>query len=395
MAHTRNRILESKITEYLNFWPVTGIVGLRQSGKTTLVTKLLNRGPALTLDDIDLRNEAISSPKLFLARIPRPAVIDEVQKAPPLFDAIKLLVDKKRVPGEFILTGSSSFSARIGIGESLTGRIGIAQLRPMTFAELHQKKMLPLSSLVQKIDLNKPRFTSVDVSKTMQTGGMPGVAFIRDPEHRRLYWDSWVETTITRDLPRLFKRNYDPDLAGAILHKIGQLLSDGELPSLHHFSQPARILRNYLSAMQEIFVLDRIPIHESGLGKDIWLLGDCGLASYLMPKHEGTEAQRSIIRHFLWNEWRVRQSFESKLPFFRYYKSAQGTPIDAVIDGIPILITADAKAVSTRLSWLERPVRGAMKTLKSNFGIIVAPVDRTITAKSNDGVAVVPWSAWC
>jgi len=64
-------------------------------------------------------------------------MIDEVQKAPNLFDAIKLRVDKKRIPGSYFLTGSSSFSSKIGIHESLTGRIAISHLHPLSLAELH------------------------------------------------------------------------------------------------------------------------------------------------------------------------------------------------------------------------------------------------------------------
>lgn len=376
------------------YWPVVGIVGLRQSGKTTLVTKLLERGPALSLDEMDLRLEAQSSPKSFLARLPRPVVLDEIQKAPDLFDAIKLVVDKKRIPGEFVLTGSSSFSARAGIRESLTGRIGLLQLRPMTTAELHRGPYRELKSLVRGIDRERPRYSSSEIAQTMQSGGMPGVAFTRDDAHRQMYWDSWIETTLTRDLPRLFKRNYDPDIAHSILQRMGRVLADGELPSLAHFAMPARKLRDYLDALCDIFVTRRVSIHEHGQGKEIWLLGDGGLARHLMRDVAGVPAQLSLSRHFLWNEWLVHRSLQSSSDVFRYYKSAQGAPIDAVIDGVPILITADASAVAKRLSWLERPLRGAMRTLDSATGIIAAPIDRIIPARKNDGVAVVPWSIW-
>ncbi|MCX6124829.1 MAG: AAA family ATPase [Proteobacteria bacterium] len=54
-----------------------------------------------------------------LAKRLRPIILDKVQKAPRLFDEIKRLVDLKKRPGEFILTGSSGFSSKIGIRESL------------------------------------------------------------------------------------------------------------------------------------------------------------------------------------------------------------------------------------------------------------------------------------
>jgi predicted AAA+ superfamily ATPase len=394
MPHIRHRFLVPKCKKLLGFWPVVGIIGPRQSGKTTLITKLMDKCPVLSLDDLALRNEANLSPKAFLARLPRPVVLDEAQKAPDLFDAIKLVVDQKRVPGEFLLTGSSSFSARAGIRESLTGRIGLLRLRSMTLAELQQDEPRALKSLVTGLDTLKPRYSIGDVSKSMQSGGMPGAAFVRDDEHRQLYWSSWLETTLNRDLPRLFSRGYDPDVALSLLQQLGKALREGQLPTIAHFDLPPRRLRQYLDALCEIFVLQRVPMHSRGRGKDVWLCVDSGLARFLMGEIHGLSAQLSLCRHFLWNEWLVHQSLQASMESFHYYKSAQGSPVDAVLEGVPILVTADADAVSRRLSWLERPLRGAMKTLEANSGIIAAPVDHIIPATSNDGVAIVPWSLW-
>jgi hypothetical protein len=73
-----------------------------------------------SLDDESGLEDALLSGKTFLSKLGTPAVIDEVQKAPRLFDAIKLKVDLNRRPGGYFLTGSSQFSSKIGIRESLT-----------------------------------------------------------------------------------------------------------------------------------------------------------------------------------------------------------------------------------------------------------------------------------
>jgi uncharacterized protein len=394
LAHLRTRFAAEKIHKFLTFWPVVGLVGMRQTGKSTLISKMLASGPCVSFDDLEARLECRSSPKTFLARQERPVIIDEVQKAPEIFDAIKLAVDTKRIPGEFILTGSTSFSARAGIKESLTGRIGICHLRPLTFAEANQHERIKFESLVNNIDAHKPRFSSGEIAKALPKGGMPGAMFIREKDNLEMYWSSWLETTLTRDLPPLFKRGYDPDIALSLLEKMATLLKEGELPSLHHFSQSARVLRNYFDAMQQIFMLDRVSCHAAGTGKEIWLFADSGLAAYLMKNTAGVAAQNSLARHFLHNEWRVHQSFQNDLSVYSYYKTAQGTPIDTVIQNVPILITADAKELSTRLSWVERPIRGAMKKLGSKTGIIAGPVDYIIRGSENNGVSIVPWSAW-
>ncbi len=80
----------------------------------------------VSLDDLAMREEASRSPSTFLKKLTTPVVLDEVQKAPAIFDAIKLNVDQEGIPGSYFLTCSTAFSSKIGICESLTGRIGLS-----------------------------------------------------------------------------------------------------------------------------------------------------------------------------------------------------------------------------------------------------------------------------
>lgn len=148
-----------------------GLVGLRQSGKTTLLRGQLSVPNSTTLDDVDELRAAQSSPKIDLARQQLSTVIDEVQKAPRLFDAIKLLVDCKRMPGPFYITGSDEFSSRIGIRESLTGRISVCQLFPKTLAEAKQKPIL--KGVPKYSTTHKPRFSWAELLQHVEKGGMP------------------------------------------------------------------------------------------------------------------------------------------------------------------------------------------------------------------------------
>src|SRR5262249_54503292 len=112
MAHIRSRLALSQLQKLAKLWPVVGLIGPRQSGKTTLFTKLLGLNSEYSLDELENRNEAQNSPTTFLAKLTYPAVIDEIQKSPNLFDAIKLHVDRNRRPGQFFLTGSTTFSSK-------------------------------------------------------------------------------------------------------------------------------------------------------------------------------------------------------------------------------------------------------------------------------------------
>ncbi|MET0658595.1 MAG: AAA family ATPase, partial [Steroidobacteraceae bacterium] len=104
------RFLLPRLTEALKDTPVVLIHGPRQCGKTTLARQVGDtRGYAyVSFDDDVQRAAAQADPVGFAADLPAKAVLDEVQRVPGLFTSLKAVVDKKRTPGRFILTGSAN-----------------------------------------------------------------------------------------------------------------------------------------------------------------------------------------------------------------------------------------------------------------------------------------------
>jgi len=395
MPHFRPRFAASYILKLAKTWPVVGLVGLRQSGKTTLIQQLFHIDRVVTMDDLSAREEATKSPSTFLAKLPEPVVLDEVQKAPPIFDAIKLNVDRKRIPGSYFLTGSTAFSGKVGIRESLTGRIGLVELFPMSLAELHGKPFLPINNLALpiKTETQIPRFDCASFGRATLAGGMPVPAFMQDHQQRDIYWRSWLETTLYRDLSRFFKSGFDPDFAFSLLEKMASVLRDGELPTLKHFIQPARKVRSYLSAMEEVFLLKRINCHAAGIGKEVWLFMDSGLATYMLGTSLGEGVTLSLVRHFIWNELSVQAEYQGKRLSRTYYKSAQGSPVDFIINDVPFRIVANQTSLVRQREWEERALHGAMKKLGAQQGFLVGPVDKA-ELPSKTGIGILPWSAW-
>ena len=120
-------------------FPVVGITGPRQSGKTTLAKMTFTDKKYVTLDDKNLRALAASNPKDFLDAFPDGAIIDEAQKVPEIFDAIKLFVDSNKYePGKYILTGSSQFKLKENMTDSLAGRATFLRLLPFSLSELKE-----------------------------------------------------------------------------------------------------------------------------------------------------------------------------------------------------------------------------------------------------------------
>jgi predicted AAA+ superfamily ATPase len=131
------RLILEDIKEYQKFFPVLLISGARQVGKSTLALHL-NIDNYITLDDINMYEMAKNNPKGFIESLSKPVVIDEIQRLPQLLISIKEYVDKERINGEFILTGSASLQGFKEISDSLAGRIGIVELYPFSLKEKNQ-----------------------------------------------------------------------------------------------------------------------------------------------------------------------------------------------------------------------------------------------------------------
>ena len=124
-------------------FPVVAITGPRQSGKSTLAQMAFPAKRYVSFDDKQLRELAKSNPGDFLKAFPDGVAIDEAQKVPELFDAIKLVVDNSEYdPGKYILTGSSQFRLKKNISDSLAGRIGMINLLPLSIQELKEEAIL-------------------------------------------------------------------------------------------------------------------------------------------------------------------------------------------------------------------------------------------------------------
>jgi len=135
MPHLRLRILENQIRHDLSWSPVVSVLGMRQVGKSTLLSQLGKT--YMTLDDDETLRKFERGDWSTVEASETPLVIDEAQKSPGLFDRVKLIVDRRKRPNQFLLTGSVRFLSRKQIRESLTGRTSLLELLPLTLAESH------------------------------------------------------------------------------------------------------------------------------------------------------------------------------------------------------------------------------------------------------------------
>ncbi len=153
------RHITSFVLNALRDTPVVFLNGARQTGKSTLVQQLAaNPHPAryLTMDDAGILAAARHDPTGFLSGLEGPVVLDEGQRVPELFLAIKAAVDRDRRPGRFLLTGSADVLLLPRVAELLVGRMEVLTLWPLSQGEILGAK----EGFIDAIFAGPPRATA-------------------------------------------------------------------------------------------------------------------------------------------------------------------------------------------------------------------------------------------
>jgi predicted AAA+ superfamily ATPase len=331
MPHQRPRLITELFFKRAKLWPVIGIVGVRQSGKSVLLRDIfmskLKTASYVSLDSKTHRDRAKASPESFTSISDKKTVIiDEIQKAPDLFDAIKLHVDENRRPGMYIISGSTEFSKMTGIRESLTGRAGIMHLYPMVLDELHEKSF---GEYWLKKKIATASLSLVQWDKKLKHGGMPGFCFLRSDAEYQAACQAWLETTCYRDLLQIKGKGFDGDLALEILSTIAKNQEPTTAEIARKIRRDARVIQRYLDAFCAIFVLIKLSPHQAGIGKPHYLLCDCGLAHYL-----GSDPNIVLRTHLLTEALAKFEYAGLGRPLIKYYRNQKTSRIPLVFEFI-------------------------------------------------------------
>lgn len=199
------RELERKFMKLNDFFKTVLVTGARQVGKTTMLKHLCDGTGRtyVTLDNIMIRELAKSDPVLFFQTYKPPILIDEVQKAPELFEQIKIMCDETDEKGLFWLTGSLQYRMISKIRDTLAGRIGILTLYSLSQRE--KNGIVFDASMDFSLDTLRARQMRVaknDIESVFHhiwEGGMPQVLGV-DDELRIEYYNFYVDTYLMRDV---------------------------------------------------------------------------------------------------------------------------------------------------------------------------------------------------
>jgi len=342
------RNIEERIRASLADTPVTLLNGARQTGKTTLAQKIASEHPDaqyLTLDDAGTLALASHDPQQFVRNLSSLAVIDEVQRAPALFRAIKLEVDRKRKPGRFLLTGSANVLMLPQLSESLAGRMEIIPLFPFSQDEIENRRAGLIDRLFMRQALKVFRIPAagMDIPSRLIRGGFPEAVQRMDEARRAAWHGSYISTILqrdVRDLAGIEKITALPNLLTLLAARSAGLLNMADIARDAGLSHPTVI--RYLTLLETLFLIHRLPPRSHNIGKRLVKapklhMCDTGLACHLLgADHKRLASDTTLSGHlvesFVVGELRKQASWANTTVTLCHYRTSSGTEVDLVLE---------------------------------------------------------------
>ncbi|MDA8126945.1 MAG: ATP-binding protein [Deltaproteobacteria bacterium] len=351
------RCMTASLEQRLGAMPAVVVTGARQTGKSTLVKMQPPESrPYYSLDDIDVLDLARRNPDALLGGA-APVTLDEVQREPDLFLAVKRAIDTDRRPGRFLLTGSANLFLMQGISESLAGRASYLTLWPMTRREqLGLGRCGLWEELATADDGQWPDLLRADAAgpedwqKLALRGGFPTPAVHMAKAADRMVWfDGYVRTYLERDLQMVSSIAALPDfrrLMRAACLRVGQLVNQTEMARDLSLKQPT--VHRYLNLLEISYLLIRLPAYSVNRTKRLlkspklyW--GDVGLAMYLAGLNEPTGAHLENLILLDLMAWKCERLQNTEILFWR---TMTGEEVDLVIETEGKVLPIEIKSTS-------------------------------------------------
>lgn len=404
-AHPFPRFAAPRLEQALADSPVVLIHGPRQCGKTTLAQAVggLNGYSYFSFDDAVTLAAATADPVGFVDDLPERATLDEVQRAPALFAALKRAVDRDRRPGRFLLTGSANVLLVPTLADSLAGRMEILRLHPLAQSELAGEEPGFLDALFGRgfRPRTYPRLGR-DLARRIVAGGYPAALARTTPVRRAKWYRDYIETLVqrdVRDLARIASLDALPRLLTLAAGQTARLINVSDLAAPFQLSRPT--IRDYVTLLERIFLLEELPPwHNNRLSRLIKTprlhLTDTGVACALLGLDEaalledrGTLGQ--LLETFVVQELKRQASWREDDVRFHHLRDKDGVEVDLVIEqGGRTLAAVEVKASATVTPADFRGIRKLQGAAGRRFSCGVVLYDGEASVGFGDGLFAVP-----
>ena len=366
---------------------VVGITGPRQSGKTTLAKMAFPEKRYISFDDKNIRELAAANPTDFLLAFPDGAIIDEAQKVPEIFDAVKYHIDQNAfTPGKFILTGSNQFNLKQNMTDSLAGRAAFLKLLPFSIGELQNGNML--GSNVYEMIFKGCYPPLYDSDKHFMVDDWFN-------SYVDTYLDLDVESQINYSNLSVFKK-----FIQICATYSGQMLSMDSIARGIGVSAPT--VKQWLSILESSFIIHLLEPDTQNLGKSLvktpkLYFIDSGLLCHLLriesveelilSEHKGAIIESFAIAEMLKNRLNL-----GKQPNLTFYRDQKGFEVDTIADW-KHTIAIEIKSTIEAEQNLSKNTRDYL-ALRGNDGCRGAVFYLGDLTLSINGIAYVSWKDW-
>lgn len=358
------RKIQNEINELLEIFPAVGIIGPRQSGKTTLAKQIIAQLEKECIY-LDLESHAdlakISEPELFfLNNQDKCIVIDEIQHKPELFPLLRSVIDKHRVPARFIILGSASPKIMRDSSESLAGRIAYKELNAFNLFEIINDRKL--------------------VQKHWFRGGFPESLLARSDNISNKWIDNFITTYIERDLPQL-----GFGLSSIVIRKLWSMLASnhGNLFNASTLSKALDIsaptVKKYVEFLEEAFLVYSLKPFYYNSNKRLVkspkiYIRDTGILHFLNFIYDFSQLENNILIGASWEGYvieQIRQLANQNTELF-FYRTHHGTECDLVlVKGIKPVAAIEIKYSSAPK--ISKGFTLSIQDLKTSDNFIITP----------------------
>ncbi|MBT4410350.1 MAG: ATP-binding protein [Bacteroidetes bacterium] len=356
------RLIEADIIKSLDHYPVTALIGPRQSGKSTLVKQLLQSHPtAITLDlerpsDLSKLDDA----EWFFENTKGTLIfLDEIQRKSELFPLIRSLVDDWGGNGHFIISGSATPELLRQSSESLAGRIKYHTLMPFIWQEINQHCKL---------------------EDYLVSGGFPRSILSKHTEQSMDWRQSFIQTYLERDLSFWsgFSTTTMLRLWQMLAHTNGQSINYSRLASALGVSNVT--VKNYIDLLESTFMVKTLVPKRANVGKRLVkaqkvYLTDTGIINALLHLPDFNTLTGHPVFGSLWESLVITQLMAHfPLALLSYYRTSNGSEIDVVVE-----VGGKQFSIECKNSLSPTLTKGnhiAFHDLDSNKNMVVAPVSK-------------------
>ena len=377
------------------------VAGPRQVGKTTMLQKITKGINYVTLDDMVVRVGAQEQSGTFFKDNPPPVFVDEIQKAPALFEQIKMILDRDREKGQFFLCGSQQFQMMKGVSESLSGRLGLVTLLGFSLRERYgvacNEPFLPTDAYLSARKRQLAEISYDDVWSMIHRGSMPELC--ENPEFDwQLFYSAYVRTYIERDVQDLSEIGDSVKFTRfmtAAAASTGQLVNLSSLARDVGISQPTA--ERWLSVLVASNIVYLLKPYSNNITKravktpKLYFL-DTGLAAYLTKWNNADVLKSGAMAGAFFESFVIAEIIKSYYnrgiaePPLYFYRDKDMNEIDLLIEDGGTLYPLEMKkhADPQKKDMDAFSVLDKIPGMKRGAGGVICLYDKLVTLYEND-----------